>query len=557
MNANPDRKRVFVALCCLFAFNLLLRVFYLRYDFVNGDEAVRALTAVRYLEGATLYVDIVTDKPPGATLFYALVFKLFGKSMSAVHVAASIWHFATAVMVFLIGSRVFDKRTGLWASLLLIYFSTNYFTQDTMAANTELLMSLPYTGAFYLFLRGVTAPDCQSGRSAVPLFAAGLLVGTAVLFKQIGVFELVYFALCSATICLPASNRDPEMSNDGLGLWRRLSQSAAVLLPVLAGVVFVAGCTAVWLASTGALPGFWRYVVELGAFYVSSLPSDQWLRFMITRTSGFILFNAVLWSLAAWSLMLSIARAKRSQSGYQENRFDLMIGLWAVVSLAPVFSSGRFFGHYFIPALPALSLLGARGLLRLRAALASATVARRARVAALLLSLILIIGLVRFHQRTVVLAYETMTGRRTRISEDWGMTKREREADEIAGYVRSKVKEGEPLFIWGYALDVYWRSGCRPASRYLTPYYITGVFYPDVTENPKALTERFWLEARANLIEDLKASKPQLILNIDEPILSLPHSEIVDFINTHYRQTGVIGPDPAHQFIVFEKKDNW
>ena len=43
------------------------------------------------LEGARLYADVVTDKPPGASLFYAAVFTVFGSSMKAVHLAATVW----------------------------------------------------------------------------------------------------------------------------------------------------------------------------------------------------------------------------------------------------------------------------------------------------------------------------------------------------------------------------------------------------------------------------------------------------------------------------------
>src|SRR6185369_14727982 len=126
----------------LFLLNLLLRVFYLRFDFVNGDEGVRALTATRMLEGARLYVDVVTDKTPGASFFYAMVFAAFGRSMKAVHAATIVWNFATSVIVYLIAARFYNKRIALWAMLFFIYFSTNYFTQDMMAANTELLMAL-------------------------------------------------------------------------------------------------------------------------------------------------------------------------------------------------------------------------------------------------------------------------------------------------------------------------------------------------------------------------------------------------------------------------------
>ncbi|HET8676178.1 MAG TPA: hypothetical protein VFO63_10350, partial [Blastocatellia bacterium] len=40
------QKQLVLALAGIFILNLLLRVFYIRYDFVNGDEGVRALTAL-------------------------------------------------------------------------------------------------------------------------------------------------------------------------------------------------------------------------------------------------------------------------------------------------------------------------------------------------------------------------------------------------------------------------------------------------------------------------------------------------------------------------------
>src|ERR1051325_6687435 len=127
-SAAITSRQVLLALAGLFILNLLLRVFYLRYDFVNGDEGVRALTATRLLDGARLYADVVTDKPPGATLFYAAVFALAGRSMKAVHLAATLWNFLTSVIIYLVAARFASKRTGLWAALLFVYFSTNYLT---------------------------------------------------------------------------------------------------------------------------------------------------------------------------------------------------------------------------------------------------------------------------------------------------------------------------------------------------------------------------------------------------------------------------------------------
>src|SRR5215213_6276660 len=193
---KPGARRLFLVFAGLFLLNLLLRVFYLRYRFVNGDETVRALTASRLLEGVRLYAEVVTDKPPATTFFYAAVFALFGRSMIAVHVAATLWNFATAVVLYLIAKRLYGERggasAGLWAALLFIYFSTNYHTQDMMAANTELLMALPYAAAFYFFIRS------RDRLSPGPMFLAGQMTGFAALFKQVGLFNLIFFAIHEA-----------------------------------------------------------------------------------------------------------------------------------------------------------------------------------------------------------------------------------------------------------------------------------------------------------------------------------------------------------------------
>ncbi|HEY6332586.1 MAG TPA: hypothetical protein VI756_24900, partial [Blastocatellia bacterium] len=230
---------------------------------------------------------------------------------------------------------------------------------------------------------------------------------------------------------------------------------------------------------------------------------------------------------------------------------DLTIGLWGLISLAGVFASGRFYGHYFIPVLPALALLGARGIDHLGAALGQAQTRRRAIAVVTALAVVCVVGLVRFHTLTAALAYEALTGKQTRRVSNWGAVKREKDAAAIADSLHQEIGDGGYLYIWGYALDVYWRSGCRPASRFLTPYYMTGEFYPEVTSAAWTGRGPFWEQARARFIDDLRQTKPALILNLDEPIQSLPYPEIVDFINRSYSRGGTIGSDPEYRFDVY------
>jgi 4-amino-4-deoxy-L-arabinose transferase-like glycosyltransferase len=545
-------RQVVLVLGGLFLLNLLLRVFYLRYDFVNGDEGVRALSALRMLEGARLYADVVTDKPPGASFFYAAVFAAFGRTMKAIHLAAIVWNFATSLLVYLIAARFYGKRTALWAVLLFVYFSTNYFTQDMMAATTELLMALPYAAAFYFFM--IAGVDPSKRMRAGSLLAAGVLTGVAALFKQVGVLNLGFFAIYE----IWGAVRGDEAVRDSL--MASLRKSIGRLLLIGSGFAAVVVLFALWLVRIGALQNFWRNAILLNMFYIDSEPANLWVRFFLGRGLGFVFFNATICVLAIWAVARSLKAASEHSHNQAEadtgkfpasTRFDLAVALWGAVTLAGVVMSGRFFGHYFIPALPALSLLAARGARLLGQRLSHSPRKVRWKIAVAALAVLFTIGLLRCHHRTAVLAYETITGSRTRWSANWGMTRRQEEAEVISAFVRSKIASGEPLYIWGYAHDVYWQTGCRPASRYLTSYYIDGRFV-DAEATVAESGEELRREAAANLIEDLRLTQPRLILDVYSSILSLPYADLVDLIRTNYRDAGSIGPNPDRPFRVFE-----
>ena len=528
---------VAAALVALFALNLLLRVFYLRYDFVNGDEAIRALTATGLLDGARLYVDIVTDKPPATTFWYAAVFALFGRSMKAIHLAAAVWNFATAMVLYALAARRYSRRTGLWAAALFIIFSTTYLTHDMMAANTELLMALPYANAFYFYLqaRGKEPAHLAS-------FAAGLLTGVAVLFKQLGIFNLAFFALAELLL-LYGARKDRSVLPSARRALTRLIWVGSGILAVLTALV-------AWLQAIDALADFWRSVFVMNTFYISSMPPLLWLKFFVARSLGYVLFNLALWALAARAGWRAVAA-----NGTVEVGTDRLILLWAVVSLAAVLAGGRFFGHYFLQVLPALSLLAARGAEELRAALADGRQRRRARIVAAGLLACFLVGFVRFHQRTAILIYESLTGARTPASARWGMSVRQEEADVIAQKLRGRVDEGEAIYIWDYALDVYWQTHTRPAGRYITPNHVTGIFTDAEARAASAEEAAFWAESRRRLIDDLGRQRPRLLLDVTGGLLNLPYPDLVDFVRANYHREDQLGLNPSRPFVVYRRNE--
>ena len=83
--------------------------------------------------------------------------------------------------------------------------------------------------------------------------------------------------------------------------------------------------------------------------------------------------------------------------------------------------------------------------------------------------------------------------------------------------------------------------------------YVTGAFYPEVPSAADVSGAGFWREARRQLIDDLKRTRPPLILNVDEQIETVPYPEIVEFMEENYRFDGLMGPEPSHQFRVYKR----
>src|SRR3954471_525926 len=199
---SVPRNRAWILLLLLLSFNFLLRIVYARFEFLlNPDELLWAVSAREFLAGKTLYKDVWLDKPPGATLIYAAVFALTGVKMVAIRIFAPLYVFVTALVVRAIAKLIFDERVGWLAAFLFSYLSVNYFPEDMILLNTELLMLLPCCAATWCFLRALVRDD----ERVAYFVAAGLLTAVATLIKPVAIFNLLFFAVAPF---FPKSRRD-------------------------------------------------------------------------------------------------------------------------------------------------------------------------------------------------------------------------------------------------------------------------------------------------------------------------------------------------------------
>src|SRR5262249_42945409 len=145
---------------------------------------------------------------------------------------------------------------------------------------------------------------------------------------------------------------------------------------------------------------------------------------------------------------------RRSEDPGRHAVVDFIVALWGVVSIVAVMAGEGIYWPYLFHVLPAASPLVARGGDPVVGLLLAAESRTRAQSAAAAMAILFIFGLVRFHHRTALLAYEQITGARTVSGESLGMSIRAREADVVSEYLRNPLSSGEPLYIWGYAQDV-------------------------------------------------------------------------------------------------------
>src|SRR5205085_3327970 len=150
----------------------------------------------------------------------------------------------------------------------------------------------------------------------------------------------------------------------------------------------------IYLATTHALSFYWRYVWDWGTRYARYYSPAQVIVTALGQTTYYFLLNNTLLVALVFVAVTTYKRARRVTTADAETavgavsmadagfRADVALLLWFAVSFAAMSVGGRFFGHYFLQVLPALCLIGGRGLAGILAALAGREpgVRRRRRV---------------------------------------------------------------------------------------------------------------------------------------------------------------------------------
>ena len=501
---------------CLTLFSLLLRAPGLWIPILDVDESQFAGYANTLLAGGLPFVDSVDTKPLGIYLFFQIIFSLFGKNnMAAVHGATAIIVAITAIYCGKIARKIFSERSGVYAALLYVIFSTCYLPKF-ISTSISIIMMLPLTMCIWHFLQ---AEHSQRKRD---YFLSGILFGIAFLFKYQAGITLVVIAFFSLFF------QSLYLRGDFLPVHKK-AFPFFLLGGVCVGLAFSAYLSAI---------GVWNDFVFFSfngsvAYMEAGSNTADFFRRLFMRGGSFVAFTLLVWFFAMRHILQLIKHIFTSLEHQEKRAGEYFIFFWFLFSGVAVVAGGRFFGHYFIQLLPALVILAAPQVEIFLQRFTTYPLPTFARW--------------RYGLFWVALIFPAVVAFQLRVFSPWIYQHFQEDHAElyrpIGEYIREHSTPTDKIFVWGFATPIYFFAERDAASRFLWTDWLTGRIAGSPTakdsffDTSSYVTKGSW----EMLMSDLRKNRPLYIAdtspaNLHEygkyPLLNYP--QLVEFLDHHY-----------------------
>jgi hypothetical protein len=338
------RPRDIIAWCLLAAaviFAVYVRV-RLREFPLERDEGEFAYAGQLMLQGIPPYKLAYNMKLPGTYMAYAALMAVFGQSIAGVHLGLLAVNVATIFLLYRLTRELFDPIS---AGLAAIFFAITSVSPGVlgMAAHATHFVAFFGVAGVWLLWRYL-----QCSRWWLAL-GSGLLLGTAFLMKQQGVFLMVFGGAVVAAHALVGLVSALRGRSYGGKSWfvlalQAVAFCAAAVLPYL--------LVCLWLWRAGVFKTFWFWTVRYAQEYVAEVPLQYaWLSFW-QGEGGHVVASERL----VWLLMLAGIAAVAFRGRWRPGRSLFVLG-FLVFSFLCICPGFFFRSHYFIAMLPAVAML--------------------------------------------------------------------------------------------------------------------------------------------------------------------------------------------------------
>lgn len=578
----PSAAKKFLAaradlLCVLIliAACLLLRVPSLDRVALNPDESQYEATA-SYLAATDSSAFLPYYGAPGTFGLYKLMTRLFGQYPSfEVRVLVLLLCLFVTLLLYVLVRRETNPWCGLAAGLIFLHYTMPY---EGLTVNREwfaLLMSMIAIGLY-----AVTRGRAGRPRDAL-LMLSGLAAGMALLFKLQASF--IVFAIPAVLAWQAARERSPRQALRTVGFHAAggLLAGAIYLAPfLLAGTLgqfldFVFGDVGVYVeGNEQAMQGFSGGALRL---YIDKFYWGQSYRPLLLTAFFFALVSV-------GSAVASLAGRFRHKPTFVNRPGVLVFATYLVTAVAAVKLGNRFFDHYYLLMMPAVAAMTGLALYWFVVESPRHTWSRR--VAAFFVGLIVLDRLIVFGgysprgilaawpQSAFVVAYlvgwlailvfgtlkprarlgivaaalvvlETglLVYQQQRAETPSSMYLNPYRYDSLAGFLRTSGDEGDRLFVWGWAPEIYTLTRLESATAVTTCEYVVNDFLGaprpgSIDPAWSGLLMRQLRERMPRFIVDASARSWSSTAPSIYRLARYPDFEFTDFLRANYEPFG-------------------
>ena len=308
---------------------IICLIAYIRSNFLNvpfeRDEGSYAYCGKIILDGAVPFKDIGSQRLPGVFYSYALMVAIFGYTLKSLHIGFIVINIMSAIIIFLIGRRLFNNASAIACALCWALLSMNMGISGFTVQSEHLVAFFALLGIYLLIIY-------FDKKSYYLIALSGLFFSFAFEVKQTSFFLGLFAGILLVGKQFFEKDRDYKRI-----ILSVLFFSLAVIIPVVLDLFIV------W--KRGGWEDFNYWFFDIRKEYSSVISFDQGIEYLKMTWPGMYNNYKFIWIVSAiGSLTIFLTSVK----------WWVKIGVlgFFVFGFLTVMPGNHYYGHYFLQWVP-------------------------------------------------------------------------------------------------------------------------------------------------------------------------------------------------------------